>query len=59
MDIAKYMVTALLITTIFSDMNEPIIFSMVAILSIVVLVIGLILVNKESETPNKQKGKRK
>lgn len=26
MDISKYMVTALLITTIFSDMNEPIIF---------------------------------
>ena len=59
MDISKYMVTALLITTIFSDMNEPIIFSMVAILSIVVLVIGLILVNKESETPNKKKGNKK
>lgn len=58
MDISKYMVTALLITTIFSDMNEPIIFSMVAILSIVVLIIGLVLVNKE-ETPNKKKGNKK
>ena len=59
MDIAKYMVTVLLITTIFSDMNEPIIFSMVAILSIVVLVIGLVMVNKDSETNNKKKGKKK
>ena len=45
MDIAKYMVTALLLSTIFSDMQEPIIIYMVVILSIVVLVIGLSLVS--------------
>lgn len=51
MDIAKYMVTALLLSTIFADMEEPIIVYMVVILSIVVLIIGLILVS--DDTPNK------
>ena len=42
MDIAKYMVTGLLLSTIFVDMNEPIIVYMVVILSITVLVVGLV-----------------
>lgn len=46
MDIAKYMVTALLLSTIFSDMQEPIIIYMVVILSVVVLIIGLYWVNE-------------
>ena len=45
MDIAKYMVTALLLSTIFADMQEPIIIYMVIILSIVILVSGLILIS--------------
>ncbi len=47
MDIAKYMVTALLLSTIFADMQEPIIIYMVIILSIVILVSGLILISDE------------
>ena len=45
MDIAKYMVTALLLSTIFADMQEPIIIYMVIILSIVILISGLILIS--------------
>jgi cytochrome b subunit of formate dehydrogenase len=47
MDIAKYMVTALLLSTIFADMQEPIIIYMVIILSIVILISGLILISDE------------
>ena len=50
MDIAKYMVTALLLSTIFADMQEPIIVYMVVILSIIVLIIGLALVSDEKST---------
>lgn len=58
MDIAKYMVTALLLSTIFADMNEPIIIYMVVILSVIVLSFGLYWVNK-SEQNEKKKGKKK
>ena len=58
MDIAKYMVTASLLSTIFADMKEPIIVYMVVILSVIVLLIGLYWVN-ESEKDNKKKGKKK
>ena len=47
MDIAKYMVTALLLSTIFADMNEPIIIYIVVILSMIVLGFGLYWVNEE------------
>ena len=46
MDIAKYMVTALLLSTIFADMAEPIILWMVIISSMVVLGFGLYWVNE-------------
>ena len=59
MDIAKYMVTALLLSTIFADMQEPIIIYMVVILSIVVLIIGLSLVSDESSTNKKVINKTK
>lgn len=59
MDIAKYMVTALLLSTIFADMEEPIIVYMVVILSIVVLIIGLILVSDDTPKQNSTKGKKK
>ena len=58
MDIAKYMVTALLLSTIFADMNEPIIIYMVVILSVIVLSFGLYWVNKGEEN-EKKKGKKK
>ena len=58
MDIAKYMVTALLLSTIFADMNEPIIIYMVVILSVIVLSFGLYWVNK-GEQNEKKKGKKK
>ena len=57
LDIAKYMVTALLLSTIFADMNEPIIIYMVVILSTIVLCFGLYWIN-ESEKENKNKKKK-
>ena len=58
MDIAKYMVTALLLSTIFAEMNEPIVIYMVVILSVIVLAFGLYWVNK-GEQNEKKKGKKK
>ena len=46
MDIAKYMVTALLLSTVFAEMSDPIILYMVVILSLTVLIIGLYWVNE-------------
>lgn len=46
MDIAKYMVTALLLTTIFADMDEPIILYSVFVLTPIVLGLGLYWVNE-------------
>ena len=46
MDIAKYMVTALLLSTIFADMHEPIIIYIVVIMSVIVLGFGLYWVNE-------------
>ena len=46
MDIAKYMVTALLLSTIFADTNDPIILYIVVILSMIVLGLGLYWVNE-------------
>jgi hypothetical protein len=58
MDIAKYMVTALLLSTIFSEMQDPIIIYIVVILSSIVLGFGLYWVNKgEQEIENKKKKK--
>lgn len=58
MDIAKYMVTALLLSTIFAEMNEPIIIYLVVILSVIVLSFGLYWVHK-GEQNEKKKGKKK
>ena len=63
MDVAKYMVTALLLSTIFADLNEPIIIYIVVILSIVVLMIGLFLVSdvhlyENKSITNKKKGQK-
>ena len=53
MDVAKYMVTALLLSTIFTDMDDPVIIYVVVVLSIVVLGFGLYWVN-EGEMENKK-----
>ena len=60
MDIAKYMVTALLLSTIFADMDNPVIIYMVVVLSIIVLVIGLYLVSDDKKKTYKKnlKGKK-
>ncbi len=60
LDIAKYMVTALLLSTIFADMREPLIMYLVAIFSLVLLIVGLaVIYNSEQQENKKQKkGKR-
>ena len=58
MDIAKYMVAALLLTTIFADMKEPIILYSVFVLTPIVLGLGLYWVNegkKEEKIKNKKR----
>ena len=55
MDIAKYMVTALLISTVFSDMNEPNMFFIALFLSMSVLVLGLSMLHEKNS--KKKKGK--
>jgi len=57
MDIAKYMVTALLISSVFSDMNEPNMFFVALFLSISVLVLGLSMLYEKNH--KKKKGKIK
>lgn len=60
LDIAKYMVTALLLSTIFADMREPIIMYLVAIFSLVLLIIGLAVIynSEQQEKVKQQKGKK-
>lgn len=59
LDIAKYMVTALLLSTIFADMRDPLIMYLVAIFSLALLISGLaIIFNSEQEEKNLKKGKR-
>ena len=58
MDIAKYMVTALLLSTVFAEMNEPIILYSVFVLTPIVLGLGLFWVNegkKEEKIKNKKR----
>ena len=57
LDIAKYMVTALLISTIFADMKEPIIVYIVVLLSIIILLFGLSIID-ESEKEKEKRTKK-
>ena len=60
LDIAKYMVTALLLATIFKDMYDPIIIYMVVILSFVILIFGLyVIYDSDQEEKKLKKGIRK
>ena len=60
LDIAKYMVTALLLSTIFADMREPVIMYIVAIFSFVLLIIGLAVIynSEQQERVIQKKGKK-
>jgi hypothetical protein len=58
MDIAKYMVTALLLSTIFADMNEPVILYIVVLITPIVLGCGLYWVN-EGKKEERSKSKRR
>ena len=60
LDIAKYMVTALLLSTIFADMQEPVIIYIVAIFSFVLLIVGLSIIynSEQEEKKNLKKGKK-
>ena len=60
LDIAKYMVTALLLATIFKDMYDPIIIYMVVFLSLVILILGLYVIHDSDLDEKKlKKGIRK
>ena len=60
LDIAKYMVTALLLATIFKDMYDPIIIYMVVILSFVILILGLyVIYDSDLDEKKIKKGIRK
>ena len=41
MDISKYMATALLLSSVFTDMDEPIVWAVVLISAFIILVVGL------------------
>ena len=60
MDIAKYMVTAILLSTIFADTTEPIILYIAAILSLMLLLGGMAVINSsEQDEKNNKKGRSK
>lgn len=51
MDIAKYMTTALLISSVFSDMQDGLIFALVLLATISTLLTGLILIKDSKDEP--------
>ncbi len=55
MDVAKYMVTAMLLSTVFTDLDSPIILWFVFVASLITLLMGLYLVGKDNNVKNKQK----
>ncbi len=59
LDIAKYMVTALLLSTIFADMREPLIMYIVAIFSFVLLIVGLAVIYNSDQQESKKQMKLK
>ena len=50
-DISKYVLTGVVISSFFKDMNDskPIIYGIGLIFSIIVLIVGIILTNKKKE----------
>ena len=47
MDVAKYMTTALILSSVFGDMNSPLIMTIVIIGAISTLLVGLFLVKEK------------
>ena len=58
LDIAKYMVTALLISTIFADMEDPIIIYIVVFLAVVILLYGLSIIDESEKEKEKKLNKK-
>ena len=58
MDIAKYMVTALLLSTIFADMKEPVILYIVVLVTPIILGYGLYWVNEGKKEENVKSKRR-
>ena len=59
MDIAKYMVTALLLSSVFGDISKKTVFFIVIIASATTLGRGLYLVRDHKENKNKDRYKKK
>ena len=59
MDIAKYMVTALLLSSVFGDISKKTVFFSVIIASATTLGWGLYLVRDHKEKKNKDRYKKK
>ncbi|MDY3852931.1 MAG: DUF6722 family protein [Prevotella sp.] len=57
LDIAKYMVTALLLSSVFGDIGQVSVFVSVIIASAITLGWGLYLVKENKDTNKKKKGK--
>ena len=49
MDIAKYMTTAILLSTVFTDIKGFWIYTIISIAIVTTLIIGLLLVKEEKE----------
>lgn len=45
LDIAKYMVTALMLSSVFTDLESPIIFSSLVVIVIFLVILGLSMLN--------------
>lgn len=59
LDISKYMVTALLLSTIFTDITNPLILGLVVIIAMIILACGLHYVKVGKKEENKQKKGKK
>lgn len=63
MDVAKYMMTALLLSSVFGEMDKPLMIILVSLGIFVTLVFGLLLLrldekaNKQNSLRQKKKGK--
>ncbi len=55
LDIAKYMVTALLLSSVFGGLEETIMYVIVCVLVVVLVVMGLYFVNDSESQSNKGK----
>lgn len=59
LDVAKYIVTALLLSTIFADMNEPVILYIAVVISMALLFWGLAIIDISKAKKEKKLYKQK